>query len=54
MSQYSRASERASQLASMMLVEQPTVFQARLPSVDSMSTRTVEAVPWVSLTMRTL
>jgi len=39
-SQYSKLSARASQLASMMLVELPTVLHASTPSLDSIRTRT--------------
>ena len=46
-------SERAMKLASITLEETPTVDQARSPSVDSMNTRTTEAVPWLATT-RTL
>ena len=53
-SQYSILSATASQLASMMLVELPTVRQFSLPSLDSMSTRTRDAVPEVSSRIRTL
>ena len=53
-SQYSRLSERASQEASMTSVEEPTVVQVSSPSVDSMSTRVVAAVPAAESMMRTL
>ena len=38
--QYSKPSARASQLASMMLVELPTVRHSSTPSLDSIRTRT--------------
>ena len=41
---YSRLSARAIQLASMMLLEEPTVCHWLLPSVDSMSTLTTALV----------
>lgn len=44
-SQYSRLSASASQLASMMFSDDPTVRQTPRPSVDSISTRTTEPVP---------
>jgi len=51
---YSRLSARACQLASMMLVELPTVLQARRPSLESISTRVCAAVPAPPSRMRTL
>ena|GEM_PF-1371985 len=53
-SQYSRLSASASQDASMMSVELPTVRQMWTPSVDSIKTRTDAIVPVVPSRMRTL
>src|SRR5919201_2056417 len=53
-SAYSIESARASQLASMMLVEAPTVDQLSWPSDDSIETRTTVPVPAVWSTTRTL
>jgi len=54
MSLYIRLSIRASHEASMMLVETPMVPQRAWPSVDSISTRTLAAVPAVPSSTRTL
>ena len=53
-SQCSRLSDSANQLASMMFSEEPTVLQVRLPSVESIRTRTTEPVPLPWSTTRTL
>lgn len=53
-SQYSSASFSASQEASMMSVEAPTVLHVRSPWVDSMRTRTEAPVPAALSMMRTL
>jgi hypothetical protein len=53
-SQYSRLSASASQDASMMLVELPTVRQRSVPSVDSIKTRTWDSVPVLSSRILTL
>ena len=54
LSLYSKLSTRASQLASMMLSETPTVPQLLWPSVETMSTRVRAAVPFWLAMMRTL
>lgn len=51
---YSRLSASACQLASMMLLELPTVLHVCSPSLESMSTRVSAAVPASPSTMRTL
>ncbi len=51
---YSTASDRASQLASMMLVPAPTVVQRSPAATKSTSTRVIAAVPWALSRMRTL
>ena len=51
---YSILSARACKLASMMLSLAPTVPQSSLPSVDSISTRVLAAVPVAESRMRTL
>ena len=53
-SQYSRLSANASQLASMMFSELPTVRHWWRPSPDSISTLTCDSVPALSSRMRTL
>ena len=50
----SMLSSSACKLASMMFSFTPTVYQRSLPSVDSISTRVLAAVPVVLLRMRTL
>ena len=52
--QNSSESASASQLASMMSVEQPTVRQISSPSDDSISTRVDAPVPFAPSRMRTL
>ena len=47
-------SAKACQLASMMFSETPTVPHFSLWSPDSISTRTLEAVPWLAVSTRTL
>src|SRR5207247_5481882 len=51
---YSTLSTSASQLASMMLSCTPTVPQVSVPSVLSMMTRVLAAVPLLASTIRTL
>ena len=51
---YSKLSTRASQLASMMFSLTPTVLQTSAASRDSITTRTLAAVPARALTTRTL
>jgi hypothetical protein len=51
---YSRLSASASQLASMMLGELPTVVHESRPSPVSISTRVIAAVPLAPSTTRTL
>ena len=50
----SRLSASASQDASIMSVEEPTVVQLCSPSVDSIRTRTLAPVPAAESMMRTL
>lgn len=53
-SQYSRLSAKASQLASIIFSELPTVLHWCWPSPDSINTRTCDSVPALSSRMRTL
>src|SRR5512136_1601523 len=53
-SQYSRLSAKASQLASIMFSELPTVLHWCWPSPDSINTLTCDSVPALSSRMRTL
>ena len=54
MSQYSRLSAMASQLASIILAELPTVVHSSSPSVQAIRTLTWASVPAFSSRMRTL